>query len=69
MPMFNSSFWIEKRFNQSKHIRYFSECIIIDDGSGSNSMEIVKEIITTDSRFQLIERPKVKKRTKFLQKL
>lgn len=61
--MFNSSNWIEETLTSIQKQTYgYFECIIIDDGSSDNSIKIVKDLIKTDPRFQLTERPKTLKK-------
>lgn len=56
--MFNSSKWIIETLTFiSKQVYTNFECIIIDDGSTDNSIELTQKFIDKDTRFLLIERP------------
>ncbi len=58
MPMYNSSNWIVETLTSISMQTYgYFECIIIDDGSTDNSIEITQEFIKNDTRFRLIIRP------------
>lgn len=58
MPMYNSSNWIVETLTSISMQTYgYFECIIIDDGSTDNSIEITQEFIKHDNRFRLVSRP------------
>jgi len=58
IPMYNSSKFLKETLESIRRQIYTNwECIIIDDGSNDNSLNIAKELIEEDSRFQLYIRP------------
>lgn len=58
IPMYNSSNWIVETLTSISVQTYgYFECIIIDDGSTDNSIEITQEFIKNDARFRLVVRP------------
>jgi glycosyltransferase involved in cell wall biosynthesis len=58
MPMYNSSKWIVETLTSISMQSYINfECIIIDDESTDNSIEITQKFILNDARFRLIGRP------------
>ncbi|MDO7135396.1 glycosyltransferase family 2 protein [Algibacter lectus] len=58
IPIYNRQHIIEETLNSIKAQTYTNwECIIVDDGSTDNTVEVVKKIIEGDSRFKLFERP------------
>jgi|25_taG_2_1085351.scaffolds.fasta_scaffold01073_2 glycosyltransferase involved in cell wall biosynthesis len=59
IPTFNRAELITQTLNSFKNQNYKNwECIIIDDGSGDNTANIVKKFSKKDSRFKYFERPK-----------
>ena len=55
VPMFNVENWVESAIKSVLQQTYKNfECIIIDDISTDNSVEVVKKIINSDNRFTLI---------------
>lgn len=58
IPMYNSSNWIVETLTSISEQSYNNfECIIVDDRSTDNSIEITQEFIKKDVRFRLIKRP------------
>lgn len=58
MPMYNSSNWIIETLKSISKQTYVNfECIIVDDGSTDNSIEITRQFINNDKRFRFFERP------------
>ena len=63
IPVYNRSHLIEETLN-SVLIQTYSnwECIIVDDGSDDNSVELIDSYSSNDSRFKLYNRPNVKRK-------
>ena len=56
MPCYNQANYIEEAINSVKQQNYNNwECIIVNDGSSDNSAEIIRNLITNDSRFKLLD--------------
>jgi glycosyltransferase involved in cell wall biosynthesis len=54
VPMYNVGDWIANNINSIKKQKYENfQCILIDDISTDNTVEIVKELIADDDRFKL----------------
>lgn len=59
IPNFNRASLIEETLNSIVVQTYQNwECIIVDDGSTDNSLEVIQNYIESDDRFKLYERPK-----------
>ena len=55
IPNYNKKDYLEESINSVKNQSYINwECIIIDDNSNDNSVELIKKITDTDPRFKLI---------------
>lgn len=55
LPCYNGELFIKKTINSVINQTYKNwECIVINDGSKDNSLELIENIITNDSRFKLI---------------
>lgn len=58
IPVYNRESLIQQTLDNVFNQIYNNwECIIIDDGSTDNSIEVIKNYIQKDNRFQLLERP------------
>lgn len=56
VPFYNCSKWIQKCINSIKRQTYGRfKCFLVDDMSTDNSAQLVKQIISGDDRFKLIE--------------
>ncbi|MDC0637800.1 glycosyltransferase, partial [Flavobacteriaceae bacterium] len=56
---YNRAHLIEETLDSIKNQSYtFFECIIVDDGSTDNSVNVVQNWIQGDERFQFFKRPK-----------
>ena len=54
VPMYNVEKWISNNINSIKNQEYENfECILIDDISTDNTVEVVKKLIAGDDRFKL----------------
>lgn len=63
IPTFNRAHLISETLDSVLAQTYENwECIIVDDGSTDNTVEVVNEFIKKDSRFQLHHRPLDKKK-------
>ena len=61
VPFYNCEKWIGKCIQSLKRQRYKNfNCILVDDMSTDNSVEIVKNMIDDDSRFRLVQNDKKK---------
>lgn len=59
IPCFNSAPYIVETLNSVKHQTYSNwECIIINNNSTDNSIQVVNEYIQNDLRFKLIQQEK-----------
>ena len=59
IPLYNVSKWISLSLNLIKLQSYKNfKCVIVDDASTDNSVEVIKSIIQDDSRFHLITNEK-----------
>ncbi|NJX15041.1 glycosyltransferase family 2 protein [Tamlana crocina] len=57
-PIYNRSNLIEETLKSIKSQNYTDwECIIVDDGSTDNTVEVLKAITENDKRFQILVRP------------
>jgi glycosyltransferase involved in cell wall biosynthesis len=58
IPTFNRESLIQYTLDSILNQTYVNwECIIVDDGSSDNTVEIIKKNMTNDSRFRFYERP------------
>ena len=58
IPSFNSQNFIEYTLKCVLSTNYPNwECIVVDDGSTDNSLQIIKNLCKTDSRFTVIQQP------------
>jgi len=58
IPVYNREILIIETLNSIKNQIYKNwECIVIDDGSSDNTMDVVQEFVTEDSRFLFFNRP------------
>ena len=56
IPFYNVEKWIKKTIRSVKRQNYKNfECILIDDMSTDNSVEIAQQEIENDNRFRLIK--------------
>ncbi|MCG9973025.1 glycosyltransferase family 2 protein [Christiangramia crocea] len=63
IPTYNRANYIRKTLESIKEQTYTNwECIIVDDGSEDNTLEILQEYLKHDSRFKLFARPKEKRK-------
>jgi len=63
MPIYNRAHLIEETLNSIKAQTYTNwECIIVDDGSTDNTLEVTKNVIKEDNRIQLFKRPETVKK-------
>lgn len=59
LPIFNREDVIIDTLNSIKNQTFINfECILVDDGSSDNSLEVIKRFINFDKRFKLYKRPK-----------
>ncbi|WP_452224243.1 glycosyltransferase family 2 protein [Lacinutrix chionoecetis] len=59
IPIYNREHLIAETLQSIKNQTYTEwECIIVDDGSTDNTVNVTKAIIKDDNRFQLLLRPK-----------
>lgn len=62
IPVFNRQDYIEETINSVRHQVFNNwECLIIDDGSTDNTIDIIKSTIRVDSRFKHINREQLPK--------
>lgn len=58
IPVYNSSKYLRETLDSIKNQNYKNwECIIVDDESTDNSVEIINIFLIEDKRFKLFERP------------
>ena len=58
IPVFNRELLIEDTLTSILKQTYFNwECIIVDDGSTDNTLEIIKKYVLSDVRFKIYKRP------------
>lgn len=58
IPVYNRANLISETLHSIQKQTYtYWECIIIDDGSSDNTMEVVQTICDSDHRFKLLKRP------------
>lgn len=58
IPVFNRANLISETLDSIKNQTYLLwECIIVDDGSSDNTVEVVKKYVEKDSRFKFFVRP------------
>lgn len=58
IPVFNREFLIQQTLECVLNQIYYNwECIIVDDGSSDNSIEVINKFIEKDNRFKLLKRP------------
>lgn len=55
IPVYNSALYIEQCIKSIKNQSYKNfECIIVNDGSTDNSLDLINDIIENDARFTVI---------------
>lgn len=58
IPMYNRESLVGETLDSIKDQTYTDwECIVVDDGSTDNSVQVVKEYAEKDSRFRIMQRP------------
>lgn len=58
IPVYNRENLISNTLESIKEQSYLNwECIIVDDGSKDNTLEIIEEFVKKDARFKLFSRP------------